>query len=203
MISSSPEMFLTLHDGVVKTRPMKGTRPRGQTAEDDRRYYEELLNNSKEQAELLMVTDLERNDFGRVCDFGSVQVEQIREIEEYRTVYQATSTVVGQLRPRKNAFDVIQACFPSGSITGCPKIRAMEIIDELESSARGTYTGALGYISFNGDMAFNVLIRTMLIMDKTISFHSGSGIVADSQPQHEYEETLVKAQAMRESLRSL
>jgi len=203
IVSSSPEMFLTLQDGVVKTRPMKGTRPRGENPEQDRRNHEELQHDSKEQAELLMVTDLERNDLGRVCDFGSIKVEQIREIEEYRTVYQATATVSGQLAPRKNAFDVIEYCFPSGSITGCPKIRSMEIIDELERSARGIYTGALGYISFSGDMAFNVLIRTMLISGQNVSFHAGSGIVADSHPEREYEETLVKTQALRESLRSL
>lgn len=203
ILSSSPEMFLTLCDGVARTRPMKGTRPRGADVEQDRRNHAELESDSKEQAELLMVTDLERNDLGRVCDFGSVKVEQIREIEEYRTVYQATATVSGRLAPGKNGFDIIETCFPSGSITGCPKIRSMEIIDELERSARGIYTGALGYMSFNGDMAFNVLIRTMLVSGRKVSFHAGSGIVADSDPQKEYEETLVKAHAMRESLRAI
>lgn len=200
IVSSSPEMFLSLKDGVVRTRPMKGTRPRGRTLSEDRQKNRELRNNIKEKAELLMVTDLERNDLGRVCDFGSIRVEQIRVIEKYRTVYQATATVSGRLMTGKDGFDVIAACFPSGSVTGCPKIRSMEIIDKLERSRRGIYTGALGYMSFSGDMAFNVLIRTILVQGKKISFHVGSGIVADSVPRSEYEETLVKAQAMRDSL---
>lgn len=134
IVSSSPEMFLRLQKGVVETRPMKGTRPRGQTPDDDRLRRLELQHNAKEKAELLMVTDLERNDLGRVCDFGSLHVKNIREIEKYRTVYQATATVAGVLAKNKNGFDLIRACFPSGSVTGCPKIRAMQIIEELEPS---------------------------------------------------------------------
>lgn len=203
IVSSSPEMFLSLRKGMVETRPMKGTRPRGNTPDDDRRRRLELQHNAKEKAELLMVTDLERNDLGRVCDFGSLQVKKIREIEKYRTVYQATATVSGALAKNKNAFDLMQACFPSGSVTGCPKIRAMQIIEQLEPSSRGVYTGTLGYLSFSGDMALNVLIRTLLVRGTTVGFHVGSGIVADSRPDLEYEETLVKAKALKESLISL
>ncbi|MCB9771696.1 MAG: anthranilate synthase component I family protein [Candidatus Omnitrophica bacterium] len=203
IVSSSPELFLRLRKGIAQTRPMKGTRPRGQTIIRDRKLNTQLLRNVKEKAELLMVTDLERNDLGRVCDYGSVRVQKIREIEKYRTVYQATATVTGKLAKNKNGFDLISACFPSGSVTGCPKIRAMEIIDKLENSRRGIYTGALGYMSFNGDMEFNVLIRTMLVTGNNVQFHVGSGIVADSRPQREYEETLVKARALKESLRMI
>lgn len=203
IVSSSPELFLRLQKGIVETRPMKGTRPRGQTINQDRKLNSQLVRNDKEKAELLMVTDLERNDLGRVCDYGSVRVKKIREIEKYRTVYQATATVTGKLAKNKSGFDLIAACFPSGSVTGCPKIRAMEIIDKLENSRRGIYTGALGYMSFNGDMEFNVLIRTMLVTGNNVQFHVGSGIVADSRPQKEYEETLIKARALKESLRMI
>lgn len=203
IVSSSPELFLRLQKGIAETRPMKGTRPRGQTINQDRKLNSQLVRNDKEKAELLMVTDLERNDLGRVCDYGSVRVKKIREIEKYRTVYQATATVTGKLAKNKNGFDLIAACFPSGSVTGCPKIRAMEIIDKLENSRRGIYTGALGYMSFNGDLELNVLIRTMLVTGKRVQFHVGSGIVADSRPQKEYEETLVKARALKESLRMI
>ena len=151
----------------------------------------------KDKAELLMVTDLERNDLGRVCEFGSVHVRSLRDIEPYRTVFQATSTVEGTLRRDKDAFDLLKACFPGGSVTGCPKIRAMQIIEELEPVQRGMYTGALGYMSFAGDMNFNVLIRTLLAHRGKIFFHVGGGIVADSHPGKEYEETLIKAKAMR------
>ncbi len=201
IVSSSPEMFLRLQNGKVETRPMKGTRPRGRTFKEDQRRVCELRHDGKEKAELLMVTDLERNDLGRVCDFGSVRVQEIREIEKYRTLYQATATVSGRLAHDRNGFDLIKACFPGGSITGCPKIRAMQIIDELEHSRRGIYTGALGYLGFNGNLALNVLIRTLLVEGKKVSFHVGSGIVADSNPRAEYAETLVKARALKESLR--
>lgn len=200
IISSSPELFLTLQNGKAETRPMKGTRPRGLTHIADEGQRQELWQNPKEKAELLMVTDLERNDLGRVCEFGSVKVKSIREIEKYRTVFQATATVTGKLQKDKNGFDLLKACFPGGSVTGCPKIRAMRIIDQLESSRRGLYTGAMGYLSFTGDLAFNVLIRTILINETRVSFHVGSGIVADSDPELEYDETLIKAQAMRKSL---
>jgi len=200
IISSSPERFLQVTGQVVQTRPMKGTRSRGETKTQDADNRKELIKSPKEKAELLMVTDLERNDLGRVCKFGSIKVKKMRAIESYRTVFQATSTVEGVLQKKKDVFDVLKACFPGGSITGCPKIRAMGIIEELESVPRGIYTGAFGYISFPGDMDLSVLIRTLLIQKDNIYFHVGGGIVADSDPEAEYQETLVKAKAIKECL---
>lgn len=200
IISSSPERFLRLRGRRVETRPMKGTRPRVQNPLADQRQYKALLVSPKDKAELLMITDLERSDLGRVCEYGSIRVKKMRAIEKYRTVFQATSTVQGRLRRDKDAFDLLQACFPGGSITGCPKIRAMQIIEELEPQRRGIYTGALGYMSFTGDMDLNILIRTMLAYRGKIYFNVGGGIVADSIPENEYAETLVKARAMRACL---
>ncbi len=200
IISSSPERFLSLRGRTVVTTPMKGTRPRGKNSAEDHKLKQQILHSAKDKAELLMVTDLERNDLGRVCEFGSVKVKKMREVEQYRFVYQTTSTVEGKLRRDKDAFDLLQACFPSGSITGCPKIRAMEIIEELEPTRRSFYTGSLGYISVTGDMDFNVLIRTLLVKPRNVYFQVGGGIVADSKPEDEYRETLVKAEAMRLSL---
>ncbi|HCI44979.1 MAG TPA: aminodeoxychorismate synthase component I [Candidatus Omnitrophica bacterium] len=197
LISNSPEMFLRLRDGKVQTRPMKGTRPRGLGLSEDRRLREEIEQSAKDQAELLMVTDLERNDLGKVCDYGSVRVKEMRAVEEYKYVFQATSTVEGALRRGKDCFDLIEACFPGGSITGCPKIRAMEIIEELEPVRRGPYTGSMGYIDFAGNMDLNILIRTLIHCGQKIHFQVGGGIVADSTPEGEYEETLVKAGALR------
>ncbi len=200
IISSSPERFLSKQGRLLQTRPMKGTRPRGKNILQDKKERRNLLLSAKDKAELLMITDLERNDLGRVCEYGSVKVKNMRTIEAYRSVFQATSTVEGIVRKGMDAFDVLQACFPGGSITGCPKIRSMQIIEELEPHHRGIYTGALGYISFNGDMDFNILIRTLLKIKNEIYFHVGGGIVSDSTPEKEYEETLVKAQAMKECL---
>ncbi len=200
ILSSSPERFLKLTDGIVEVCPMKGTRPRGKTLAIDKENRQELLESAKEKAELLMVTDLERNDLGRVCDFGSVRVKEMRSIEEYSTVFQATSTIEGRLRKDCDAFDLLESTFPSGSVTGCPKIAARKIINQLEKTKRGFYTGALGYINFSGDMDFNVLIRTLFLQKERISFYVGGGIVADSDPLKEYEETLIKASAMKEAL---
>ncbi len=201
ILSASPERFLQLRAGLVQVRPMKGTRPRGKDRVGDERLRQELISSAKEIAELLMVTDLERNDLGRVCDYGSVKVKAMRNIEEYATVFQATSTVEGRLHKQFDQFDLLKSVFPSGSVTGCPKIAAMRIISDLEKGSRGLYTGALGYISFTGDMDFNVLIRTLFLKKDSISFHVGGGIVADSNPQAEWEETWVKAYAMQEALR--
>jgi len=203
VISNSPERFLKINGRNIQTRPMKGTRPRGFNTENDNAMRIEIQSSLKEQAELLMITDLERNDFGRVCDFGSIKVKDIREIEEYKTVFQATSTVEGVLREEVDAFDALAACFPGGSITGCPKIRAMEIIEELEPTRRGIYTGSFGYLSFNGNLDFNILIRTLLYKDKKVYFQTGGGIVADSDPAKEYEETLVKVKAIRMSINAV
>ena len=200
IISHSPEQFLHIENGVVQTFPMKGTRPRGRDLIEDEIYKNELLNSVKEKAELLMVTDLERNDLGRVCDYGSVHVRSMRLLERYSTVFQTISIVEGKLRNDKDGFDVLRACFPSGSVTGCPKIRSMQIINELENLRRGPYTGSLGYMGFDGNMDFNILIRTILKKDNKISFHVGGGIVADSIPEREYEETLIKAEALLKSL---
>lgn len=200
LISNSPEMFLRLRDRLVQTRPMKGTRPRGLELADDQRLRSEIKHSAKDKAELLMITDLERNDLGKVCDYGSVRVDEMRRIEEYKYVFQTTSSVEGTLRADKDCFDLIEACFPSGSITGCPKIRAMEIIEELEPTHRGPYTGSMGYIDFSGNMDLNVLIRTLIHCGDKIHFQVGGGIVADSTPEDEYEETLVKARALRACL---
>jgi para-aminobenzoate synthetase component I len=200
LLCSSPERFLSFKDGIAQIRPMKGTRPRGLDPDEDARLKSELLKSEKEIAELLMVTDLERNDLGRVCEFGSVKVREMREIEEYKTVFQATSTVEGALRRECDGFDLIEACFPGGSVTGCPKIRAMQIIDELEVGRRGIYTGAFGYLDFSGHLDFNILIRTLVIERDRVSFHVGGGIVADSDPVMEYDETWIKARALMASL---
>jgi para-aminobenzoate synthetase component 1 len=202
ILSSSPERFLRLEGSKVITRPMKGTRPRGKTEKEDASLKAELLNSPKDKAELIMIVDLERNDLGKVCKYDSVRVERLREIEKYATVYQTTSTVEGKLFKDKDSVDLLRACFPGGSITGCPKIRAMEIIEELEPTRRSIYTGALGYLSFCGNMEFNILIRTILKNKNHLYFGAGGGIVADSLPEKEYEETLVKAKAMFEAVGS-
>ena len=200
ILTGSPECFLKLTGPRLMTRPMKGTRPRGKDKDEDRRQRNSLLKSAKDRAELLMITDLERNDLGRVCEYSSVRVKQMRALERYRTVFQTTSTVEGRLRRDRDAFDVLSACFPGGSVTGCPKIRAMRIIEELEAHHRGIYTGALGYVDFSGDMDFNILIRTLLNYGDKIYFQSGGGIVADSVPEEEYQETLVKAAALKMAL---
>lgn len=200
ILSSSPERFLKMTERLVQVRPMKGTRPRGFSQKEDKRIKQDLLHDPKEIAELLMVTDLERNDLGRVCNFGSIKVKAMRQIEEYKTVFQATATIEGQLRKDCDAFDLLKAAFPSGSVTGCPKIEAMRVIESLEKSKRGAYTGALGYIDFNGDIDFSVLIRSLFVTPQQVVFHVGGGIVADSVPESEYDETCVKAKAMQEAI---
>jgi len=200
ILSASPERFLKLEKGLVQVKPMKGTRPRGETKAQDRRLKEELLKSQKEKAELLMVTDLERNDLGRVCEYSSVRVKAMRSIESYSSVFQATSTIEGRLRRNCDQFDLLQATFPSGSVTGCPKIEAMKIISDLERGSRGLYTGALGYMSFSGDLDFNVMIRTMFLRKDQITFHVGGGIVADSKPEDEWQETWDKAKPLIETL---
>lgn len=202
ILSASPERFLKLSNTIVQVKPMKGTRPRGSHSKQDQRLKQELLKSPKEIAELLMVTDLERNDLGRVCDYRSVKVKALRSLETYSSVFQATSTIEGKLRRDCDAFDLLKATFPSGSVTGCPKIEAMKIIKQLEHGTRGLYTGALGYMSFNGNMDFNVMIRTMLLKKDEISFHVGGGIVADSDPEAEWQETWVKAKPLIETLES-
>lgn len=203
LVSSSPERFLQVQQGRVITRPMKGTRPRSRDKQRDLRLKRSLLSSPKDKAELMMIVDLERNDLGRVCDYDSIKVVSLRELEGYSTVYQTTSTIEGALHKDKDRIDLLRACFPGGSITGCPKIRAMQIIEELEPHRRGIYTGALGYLSFSGDMDFNILIRTILKKNRDIYFGSGGGIVADSRPEAEYRECLVKARAMFQAARGI
>ncbi len=201
ILSASPERFLKLHKGMALLKPMKGTRPRGNTKARDRILKEQLQKSPKEIAELLMVTDMERNDLGRVCDYASVKVKAMRTIETYASVFQATSTIEGHLRRGCDQFDLLGAAFPSGSVTGCPKIEAMKIIKELERGPRGLYTGALGYMSFSGGMDLNVMIRTMFLNRKQITFHVGGGIVADSKPQAEWQETWDKAKPLIDTLK--
>ena len=203
ILSSSPERFLKLEGDTVTTRPMKGTRPRSKNRLKDLRFKKDLLASAKDKAELTMIVDLERNDLGRVCNYDSVRVSALRELEEYSTVFQTTATVEGRLHKDRDRIDLLRACFPGGSITGCPKIRAMEIIEELEPNRRSIYTGCLGYLSFSGGMDFNILIRTILKKDNQLYFGVGGGIVADSKPEDEYEETLVKARAMIEAINAL
>lgn len=202
ILSSSPERFLKLEGDTVTTRPMKGTRPRSKNRLKDSKFKKDLLASAKDKAELTMIVDLERNDLGRVCNYDSVRVSALRELEEYSTVFQTTATVEGRLHKDKDRIDLLRACFPGGSITGCPKIRAMEIIEELEPNRRSIYTGCLGYLSFSGGMDFNILIRTILKKDNQLYFGVGGGIVADSKPEDEYEETLVKARAMVEAIKA-
>lgn len=197
ILSASPERFLKVdYNNIVTTRPMKGTRRRSLNKRVDQELRNSLLKSVKDKAELMMIVDLERNDLGRVCDYGSIKVNQIRKLEEYSTVFQTTATVQAKLHHTKDRIDLLKACFPGGSITGCPKIRAMEIIEELEPAKRAIYTGSLGYMSFSGPMEFSILIRSMLSRKNKFYFGVGGGIVADSDPESEYSETLVKAKAM-------
>ncbi|MBI5873110.1 MAG: anthranilate synthase component I family protein [Candidatus Omnitrophica bacterium] len=200
IISASPERFLKFDGRRVFTRPMKGTRKRTGDPALNKKLKRELELSKKEKAELLMIVDLERNDLGRVCDYGSVKVRRLRQIEVYRSVFQATAEIEGVLHKNKDRLDLIKACFPGGSVTGCPKIRAMEIIEELEPSSRSVYTGALGYFSFHNTLEFNILIRSFLKKKDEVSFSVGGGIVSDSKPADEYEETLVKGKALMEAL---
>jgi para-aminobenzoate synthetase component I len=195
LISSSPERLVRLSGRQAETRPIAGTRPRGADAEDDKRLVGELLASPKERAEHVMLVDLERNDLGRVCEFGSVRVDEFMAVERYSHVSHIVSNVCGILRPGATSFDLIRATFPGGTITGVPKIRCMEIIEELEPVRRGPYTGSFGYIGWNGDLDLNIVIRTLVLTGRKTYLQVGAGIVADSDPEKEYEETLHKAQA--------
>ncbi|MFQ5924522.1 MAG: aminodeoxychorismate synthase component I [Dehalococcoidia bacterium] len=198
--SASPERFLRVKGDIVQTRPIKGTRPRGRSPEDDEALARELLQSIKDRAENVMIVDLERNDLGRVCRYGTVTVSELCALERYATVFHLTSTVVGRLREDKNRIDLIKATFPGGSISGAPKVRAMEIIDELEPTRRNVYTGSIGYLSFSGEMDLNIVIRTFIIKEGKAYFQVGGGIVYDSDPEAEYLETLDKARALIEAL---
>jgi anthranilate synthase component 1 len=200
LIGSSPEILVTVDNGTVRTRPIAGTRPRGQTDAEDSRLAEELLADAKERAEHIMLVDLGRNDVGRVCDYGSVTVDELMAIERYSHVMHIVSNVRGKLLPDKDQFDVLRAAFPAGTVSGAPKVRAMEIIDELEPTRRGTYAGAIGYFSYSGDMDSCITIRTILMHNATAYVQAGAGIVADSVPENEYQETVNKATAMLKAI---
>ena len=195
ILSASPERFLHFSPSsrTVETRPIKGTRPRGLTPELDRKLAAELLHSEKDLAELLMIVDLERNDLGRVCDIASIHVPERVALESYSNIHHLVATVRGTLRRDADRIDLLKSCFPGGSITGAPKIRAMELIDELEPTDRGVYTGAIGYFGFDGTMDLNIAIRTCILKEGRAYFHVGGGIVADSEPEAEYQETLDKA----------
>ena len=195
ILSASPERFLHFSPSsrTVETRPIKGTRPRGLTPELDRKLAVELLHSEKDLAELLMIVDLERNDLGRVCEIASIHVPERVALESYSNIHHLVATVKGTLRRDADRIDLLKSCFPGGSITGAPKIRAMELIDELEPTNRGVYTGAIGYFGFDGTMDLNIAIRTCILKEGRAYFHVGGGIVADSEPEAEYQETLDKA----------
>lgn len=200
LVSSSPERLVRVKAGMVETRPIAGTRPRGRDIKEDEQMRSELLLNEKERAEHIMLIDLERNDLGRVSDYGSVMVDEFMTTEDYSHVIHIVSNVSGMLAPGKTCLDVLKATFPGGTITGVPKVRCMEIIAELEPVRRGPYTGSMGYIGFSGDMDMNIIIRTFLIKDGCAYVQAGAGIVADSDPEREYFETLKKAEALIKTL---
>jgi para-aminobenzoate synthetase component I len=201
--SSSPERFLTRRGPRLETRPIKGTRPRDPDPAEDARLAAELLASAKDRAENVMIVDVLRNDFGRVCEMGSVETPELCALEKFAHVFHLTSTVTGRLGAGRDAFDALHACFPGGSITGAPKIRAMELLDTLESRRRHLYTGCIGYVDWGGDADWSIAIRTATVTREGIHFSAGGGITADSDANAEYEETLVKAEGLRLALSSL
>ncbi|MEH2291619.1 anthranilate synthase component I [Nostoc sp.] len=208
IIGSSPEVMVKAETdpdgGVIATvRPIAGTRPRGKTSQEDAAFAQDLLQDPKEIAEHVMLVDLGRNDLGRVCQNGSVKVDELMVVERYSHVMHIVSNVVGKLALDKTAWDLLKACFPAGTVSGAPKIRAMEIIHELESSRRGVYSGVYGYYDFEGQLNTAIAIRTMVVHDNTVSVQAGAGLVADSEPEKEYEETLNKARGLLEAIRCL
>ncbi|MEX0936428.1 MAG: anthranilate synthase component I [Pirellulales bacterium] len=200
LVGSSPEVMVRVIDGQVTVRPLAGTRMRGETEEHDKRLAEELLADPKERAEHVMLVDLGRNDVGRVARYGSVQLTDIMTIERYSHVMHITSNVTGRLRDDEDAFSALRACLPAGTVSGAPKVRAMEIIDELEPHRRGPYAGAVGYVDFRGNMDTCIALRTMVIQDGTAYVQAGAGIVADSVPETEYQETLNKARGLLKAI---
>jgi anthranilate synthase component 1 len=195
IIGSSPELLVRCEDGVVETRPIAGTRHRGKDAEEDRKLAEDLLNDPKERAEHIMLVDLGRNDLGRICKKGSVRLSEFMVIERYSHVMHIVSNVTGLLDKGKDAFDVLRAAFPAGTVSGAPKIRAMELIDAYENVARGPYAGCIGYFSFSGNLDSCITIRTIVVKEGMAYIQAGAGIVADSKPEREYHETMNKARA--------
>jgi para-aminobenzoate synthetase component 1 len=200
ILSSSPERFFEVRGDIIRTRPIKGTAPRGKTYEEDERNKNNLLESEKDKAELLMIVDLERNDLGRIAEIGSVKVSELFALETYETVFHLVATVEAKLNRGNNLETLLRAMFPGGSITGAPKIRAMEIIEELEPTRRNIYTGSIGYLDFNGNIDLNIAIRTLIAKDDFISYQVGGGIVWDSEEELEYQETLHKGKALMEVL---
>ena len=200
LVGASPEILVTEDRGLVRTRPLAGTRRRGETKEEDEALERELLADEKERAEHVMLVDLGRNDIGRVCKPGTVRVNELMKVERYSHVMHIYSDVTGELDPKYNQFDVLRATFPAGTLSGAPKIRAMEIIDELEPTKRGPYGGALGYFSFSGNMDTAIILRTAVIKGKTAYIQAGGGIVADSEVDAEYQETVNKSMALRRAI---
>lgn len=196
LIGASPEMHVRLEEGVASVRPIAGTRPRGKTPGQDAAYEADLLADPKERAEHVMLVDLGRNDLGRVCEYGSVHVPELMVVEKYSHVMHIVSHVEGKLRPELDAFDLLRHTYPAGTVTGAPKIRAMQIIQDLEPEPRGPYAGAVGYVSFDGSMDTCIAIRTLTMKGRTVSVQAGAGIVADSDPTSEYQETVNKAKAL-------
>jgi anthranilate synthase component 1 len=200
VVGSSPEVLVRLEEGRIDLRPIAGTRPRGHSDAEDLALEQELLDDPKERAEHIMLVDLGRNDVGRVAEVGSVTVSELMTVERYSHVMHIVSNVKGVLAEGYDAFDLLRACFPAGTVTGAPKIRAMEIIEELEQVRRGPYAGAVGYFGFSGNMDTCITIRTVVITDGTAHVQVGAGIVADSDPEREYEETMNKAKGMLKAI---
>jgi anthranilate synthase component 1 len=201
IVGTSPEMLVRVEDDKVDTRPIAGTRPRGKTPEEDLALEKDLLADEKERAEHLMLVDLGRNDIGRVAEFGSVKCDSFMEIERYSHVMHIVSNVTGKMRKDKDFYDAFISCMPAGTVSGAPKLRAMEIIAELESEARGAYAGAIGYLGFSGNMDTCITIRTIIFKHGKAYVQAGAGIVWDSVPEKEYEETVNKAKGMLKSIR--
>ena len=201
LVGASPEMLVRLEDGIAYNRPLAVRRRRGANEKEDLELEEELLNDPKERAEHVMLVDLGRNDLGRVCDYGTVKVKRMMYIERYSHVMHIVSQVEGLLRKGMDAFDLVRATFPAGTLSGAPKVRAMEIIEELEETRRGPYGGAVGYFSFDGSMDMCITIRTLLMQKGRISVQAGGGIVADSHPRAEYFESINKAKAVFEAVK--
>jgi anthranilate synthase component 1 len=197
---ASPEPLVKVNGALVETRPIAGTRPRAANPENDLRRARELLEDEKEVAEHVMLVDLGRNDLGSVCEFGTVTVEELMAVETYSHVMHIVSSVKGRLRPEFRSMDALRACLPAGTLSGAPKIRAMEIIDELEPTKRGFYGGAVGYLSYSGDLDTCIHIRTVVIKDGIAHIQAGGGVVADSDPAYEYRETVAKAEAVFEAI---
>lgn len=200
LIGSSPEILVRVEDGLVTIRPLAGTRRRGRTEAEDRALADELLADPKERAEHIMLVDLGRNDVGRVADYGTVQLTDVMKVERYSHVMHITSNVTGRLRADQSAFDALRAGLPAGTVSGAPKVRAMQIIDEVEPTKRGPYGGAVGYIDFTGNMDTCIALRTLVIRGNTAYIQAGGGVVHDSVPGDEYEETVNKARGLLKAI---